>query len=229
MDPVLLESAGYTAKTGGSEFPADAPFPLKIAITGKDGKNVTTFETTQGAAIDVMLVRWDLSRFTRVPVTMAPDGIWTGTVPPLDSGQYRVVARFIPAGTQDPIVVGKDVAIGDGSFIPELPKNTLAATIDGYQAKLTGDTSGKGPSTVSVSVTQAGKPVTAVDSFMGGGARMVVVSDTFGDFKSSADQPDAAGMFKFTLPKLPPATYQVFVQMSMGGKVRTFPLGWTTG
>ena len=155
------------------------------------------------------------------PTLDAATGRWTTTVA-LDSGSWRILADFVPAGGEQ-VVLGADlVAEGAGTSEP-LGEDVLGVSVDGYDVTLeTTPVAGEETAMVAT-VRMDGGPVTDLDPYLGELGHLVVLRD--GDLAYVHGHPEAAAgtgptiPFAVTFPS--GGRYRLFLEFSHAGEVHT--------
>ncbi|GIF16692.1 hypothetical protein [Actinoplanes teichomyceticus] len=227
---------GYRLTPLSRELPPGAAQPFRFQITGPDGKPVTRYTTSHDKDLHLIVVRRDLSGFQHVHPHLGADGTWSIPLAVPAAGQYRVFADFQPAGRPDGLTLGADVpAPGDYRPTP-LPGPARTATVDGYTVTLAGDLTAGGSSTLTLSVSRAGRPVTDLQPYLGAYGHLVALRD--GDLAYLHVHPDgtpgdgrtAAGPDVVFHAEVPSAgTYRLYLDFQHAGKVRTAEFTVATG
>jgi hypothetical protein len=138
-----------------------------------------------------------------------------------------VLADFIPAGTDSPVVLGTDLSVG-GSFRPTpLPPASTTSSVDGYDVTLSGDATAGADSDLTFTVTRAGQPVTDLQPYLGAFGHLVALRA--GDLGYLHTHPaadassDTAGgpQIGFATEFPSPGSFRLFVQFQTAGQVHT--------
>ncbi|MDN5743672.1 MAG: hypothetical protein L0H31_00960, partial [Nocardioidaceae bacterium] len=101
------------------------PGPLSFRILDRSGDPVSAYEKEQTKLLHLYVVRNDLSEFRHVHPTLGKDGTWRGRVDLGSPGRWRLVAEFVPAGGDRPIVLGTAVRV-PGTADKQGPNDTPA-------------------------------------------------------------------------------------------------------
>ncbi|GAA0458182.1 hypothetical protein Aca07nite_64430 [Actinoplanes capillaceus] len=202
--------------------------PFQFRILGTGGAPVTDYTTSHDKDLHLIVVRRDLSGFQHVHPSMAADGTWSIPLAVAAPGQYRVFADFQPAGRSDGLTLGVDVP-APGDYQPRpLPAPARTATVDGYTVTLAGDLRPGRSSTLTLSVSKDGVPVTDLQPYLGAYGHLVALRD--GDLAYLHVHPDGepgdgrtpAGpdvVFHTEVPS--DGNYRLYLDFQHGGKVRT--------
>jgi hypothetical protein len=217
---------GYTLDAASS-LPAGAATPVSFRILGPDGQPVTAYDTAHDEDLHLIAVRRDLTGYQHVHPEMAADGTWSI---PLDmtAGTWRLFADFDPAGPDEPLVLGTDVAVA-GDHVPQpLPEPSVRADVDGYTVTLDGQLTPGAESELTLSVSRDGQPVTDLQPYLAAYGHLVALRD--GDLAylhvhpagepgdgTTAPGPDIT--FYATAPSA--GEYRLFLDFQHGDVVRT--------
>ncbi|HEY5784564.1 MAG TPA: hypothetical protein VIT65_07300 [Microlunatus sp.] len=212
--------------------PAAGPAtPIRLLITGPDERPVTTYEVAHGKRLHLIVVRRDLASFQHLhPVLDPTTGVWTTTMDTSAAGTYRVFADVVPQG-HDGLTLGADLAV-PGSFAPEPPATTESRTarIGGYEVRLAGDAHAGQTGTVTVTVTNHGRPVTDLDPYLEAYGHLVALRQSDLAYLHvhpdghPGDQTTPAGpTIDFSVEVPTTGVYRLFLDFQHAGVVRTAP------
>jgi hypothetical protein len=223
---------GYTFDVARELTPStpDGPTQVTFRIVGPDGRPVTAYETAHDQDLHLIAVRRDLTGYQHVHPRLADDGTWSV---PLDltAGSWRLFADFDPAGDDDALVLGADVAVA-GAFAPEpLPEPSTTAEVDGYTVTLDGRLDPGTSTELTLTVDRDGEPVTDLQPYLAAYGHLVALRD--GDLAylhvhptgEPGDGTTAAGpgiTFHTTAPSA--GDYRLFLDFRHGDVVRTAEL-----
>lgn len=125
-DPTPLGD-GTTSSAGGYRLTdvrlpggTDGPGDLSFTVLGPDGRPVTDYTEQQTKPMHLYVVRADYSVFRHLHPDVAGDGTWTAPVDLAEPGDYRVVADFLQADAERPLVLGAAATV-PGSWRPTGP------------------------------------------------------------------------------------------------------------
>ncbi|MHA4946383.1 hypothetical protein ACX27O_03600 [Micromonospora sp. SD19] len=219
---LLVSENGYTLE------PVDAPageFAFRIA--GPDGRPVTRYEVAHDKQMHLIVARRDLSGFRHVHPELAPDGTWRVDTPVAGPGQWRAFADFTPIGGE-PLTLGVDVTVPGELTERPLPAPATSTTVDGYTVTLTGAPQPGRTSSLTLSVSRDGQPVTDLEPYLGAYGHLVALrrgdlaylhvhpDGTPGDGRT---QPGPAVTFLAEVPSA--GSYRLYLDFKHGGQVRT--------
>ncbi|MBM0204131.1 hypothetical protein JNW90_14200 [Micromonospora sp. STR1s_5] len=219
---LLVSDRGYTLQ------PADAPageFAFRIA--GPDGRPVTRYDVAHDKQMHLIVARRDLSGFRHVHPELAPDGTWRVDTPLAGPGQWRAFADFTPTGGE-PLTLGVDVAVPGELTERPLPDPATSTTADGYTVTLTGAPQPGRTSSLTLTVSRDGQPVTDLEPYLGAYGHLVALRR--GDLAYLHVHPDGTpddgrtrpGPAVTFLAEVPSAgSYRLYLDFRHGGRVHT--------
>lgn len=197
-------------------------------VIGPDNRVVTDYTPTHERDLHLIVVRRDLSGFQHLHPEMAGDGTWRTPVQIEAAGQYRILADFQPAARAEPVTLGVDIP-APGSYQPRpLPAVARTAVVDGYAVTLAGDLVPGTESTLTLSVSRDGRPVTDLQPYLGAYGHLVALRD--GDLAylhvhpqgAPGDGHTSAGPDITFHTRVPSAgAYRLFLDFQHAGTVRT--------
>jgi hypothetical protein len=217
---------GYTFVPVTSTLTPGPGQTFAFRITGPDGAPVTAFDVEHDKRMHLIVVRRDTTGFQHVHPEMAADGTWTVPLALPAGGSYRAFADFVPTGG-DGLTLGTDIA-APGAFEPATHAPSRVAEVDGYRVELTGDLVPGQASTVTLTVSRDGQPVTDLQPYLGAYGHLVALRD--GDLAylhvhpegTPGDGTTPAGPAIEFVAEVPSAGgYRLFLDFQHGGVVRT--------
>lgn len=147
---------------------------LSYRIEDAGGKALTTFTTTHEKDMHLIVVRSDGGNFRHVhPALDASTGTWSIPWTWTESGTYRVYTDF-KAGSGTAATLSSTVEVA-GDYRPTAPKPVRVSVVDGYTVTLEGDLTSGSSSGLKLTVTQEGKPVTALKPYLGAFGHLVAL------------------------------------------------------
>jgi hypothetical protein len=219
---------GYRLIPTRTTLPVGTPRPFTFRITGPDGAPVTGYTPIHDKELHLIAVRRDLTDFQHVHPRMAADGTWSVPLAAATAGQYRVFTDFQPAGRDEPLTLGVDVAAAGGYTPKPLPQPARTATVDGYTITLAGDLVPGTASKLTLSVSRDGRPVIDLQPYLAAYGHLVALRD--GDLAYLHVHPDGepgdgrtpAGPDITFYAEVPSAgAYRIFLDFQHAGTVRT--------
>lgn len=183
---VSLDAGGYTlgqvsAPTGVGEQGA-----LSFRILDAAGAAVTAYTPQHEKDLHLIVVRSDGAQFRHVhPVLDAATGTWSIPWKWEAGGTYRVFADFAPrhevsgSGPEedaDPLTLTRTVHVA-GSFAPVVSATTATATVDGFDARITGELVPGATSELTVTLSRDGEPVTTLQPYLGAFGHLVALRE----------------------------------------------------
>ncbi|WP_183096080.1 hypothetical protein [Nocardioides stalactiti] len=230
-DGTTTSAGGY--RLDGVRLPrgTDGPGGLSFRVLGRDGQPLRDYTEEQTKLLHLYLVRSDLAVFRHLHPTMAADGTWSARADLGSPGDYRLIADFVPAGTESTVILGADVTV-PGQWQPDREQPTgddgvLKVRVDG-----SGTVGPDGRLRLVVSSLDD-RPVT-LGSYLGAAAH-VSGFRTDGDdprgrtfvhvhpYGAPEDGEDGTVLtFHTTFEKA--GDYRLFVQVRVGGLLHTVPV-----
>lgn len=221
---------GYqlTGVTAPSATGADGE--LSLTITGPDGEPVTDFETEHEKELHLIVVRADGQQFRHDHPEMNTDGAWSIPWQWDAAGTYRVFADFTPAETGKGITLSTTVQVS-GDYEPLAAQPATETSVDGFDVAVTGDLVAGVPSTLTMTITRDGQPVTALEPYLGAFGHLVALRDgdlaylhvhPHGDAPQPGQRSGPEIVFEVTAPTA--GRYLLFLDFQVDGQVRTAPL-----
>ncbi|MET8256612.1 hypothetical protein ACFYPG_08785 [Micromonospora sp. NPDC005553] len=219
---LLVSERGYTLE------PIDAPadeFAFRIA--GPDGRPVTRYDVAHDRQMHLIVARRDLSGFRHVHPELAADGTWRVDTPLAGPGQWRAFADFTPTGGES-LTLGMDVTVPGELTERPLPAPTTSTTVDGYTVTLTGAPQPGRTSSLTLTVSRDGQPVTDLEPYLGAYGHLVALrrgdlaylhvhpDGTPGDGRT---RPGPAVTFLAEVPSV--GSYRLYLDFQHGGRVHT--------
>jgi hypothetical protein len=217
---------GYAFDAAGS-LPAGAATPVSFRILGPDGQPVTAYDAAHDEDLHLIAVRRDLTGYQHVHPELAPDGTWSIPLG-LTPGTWRLFADFDPAGPDEPLVLGADVAVA-GDYTPQpLPEPSPTAEVDGYTVTLDGELIPGQESQLTLSVSRDGQPVTDLQPYLAAYGHLVALRNgdlaylhvhPAGEPEDGTTAPGPDVTFYATAPSA--GDYRLFLDFQHGDVVRT--------
>ncbi|MEW2142194.1 hypothetical protein AB0869_05160 [Micromonospora vinacea] len=219
---LLVSERGYSLE------PLDAPageFAFRIA--GPDGRPVTRYEVAHDKQMHLIVARRDLSGFRHVHPELTADGTWRVDTPLTGPGQWRAFADFTPTGGE-PLTLGVDVTVPGELTERPLPAPTTSTTVDGYTVTLAGAPQPGRTSSLILTISRDGQPVTDLEPYLGAYGHLVALRR--GDLAYLHVHPDGTpgdgrtrpGPAVTFLAEVPSAgSYRIYLDFQHGGRVHT--------
>lgn len=232
---LAISADGYTLVPATDTMPVDRARDFRFTITGPDGHAVTSFTRTHEKLLHLIVVRRDAAAFQHLHPTLGRDGVWSVPLRLPAAGDYRVFTDFAPP-TKDPITLGADLhAAGPYHPIP-LPKAARTTTVDGYTVRVGGELDAGSSSTLTLSISRDGRPVTDLQPYLGAYGHLVALRH--GDLAYLHVHPEGEPGDGSTRPgpgitfhaEVPTAgSYRLYLDFRHGGAVHTAEFTMTAG
>lgn len=229
---LAVSEGGYTLRLESATAPAGRAVPLRFTVEGPGGAPVTAYDVDHEKRLHLIVVRRDLTGFQHVHPELAADGTWSVPVD-LRPGDWRVLADFDPTGGVG-TTLGADLAVA-GDYRPAEPAaETTTARVGDYTVTLDGDLVAGEASTVTLTVTRDGEPVTDLQPYLGAYGHLVALRE--GDLaylhvhpEDSETEGGTAGPGISFVAEVPTAgRYRLFLDFRHGDVVRTAELAVST-
>lgn len=176
-DGLMVAHGGYRFDLISGHAAAGVPEDFRFRILDPDGAPVTTFTSTHDKPLHLILVRRDLTGFQHLHPELGTDGTWRILLDFPTGGDYRAFAEFAPDGRSETITLGTDVAVA-GAYIPAaLPAPSRTVTVDGYTIRLDGDLVPGRTNELTLTVSEAGRPVTDLQPYLAAYGHLVMLRD----------------------------------------------------
>jgi hypothetical protein len=218
---------GYTLDLAEDAVSAGASTPVSFRILGEDGRTVTDFDVRHDEDLHLVAVRRDLTGFQHVHPEPGAGGVWTTSLD-LDPGTWRLFADFVPSADGENRILGADLAVAGALEPAPLPEPAARAEVDGYTVVLTGTLQAGAETTLQLSVSRDGSPVTDLEPYLGSYGHLVVLRagdlgylhvHPVGEPGDPAVAPGPHVEIATTAPS--PGTYRLFLDFRHDGVVRT--------
>jgi hypothetical protein len=173
--PAGLSSAegGYTLELAQTQANTGKQIPLRFRITDATGAPVRRYVESHEKLLHLIVVRRDMVGYQHVHPILDGSGTW-GVPVDLSAGDYRVFADFVPAGGEG-LTLGADLHVA-GRYDPQaLPVAATTDTVDGYTVTLSGAPKANDSSSLVLSVSRNGKPVTDLQPYLGAYGHLVAL------------------------------------------------------
>ncbi|ROT34109.1 hypothetical protein [Micromonospora sp. HM5-17] len=222
---LTLSAAGYTLVPAGTSFTAGRRDDLTFRIQGPDRRTVTGFAVVHEKPMHLIVVRRDLTGYQHLHPTMTPDGTWSVPITLPDPGIWRAYADFTvreAGGAEVPLTLGVDLVVA-GAYVPRpLPAPAREATVGELTVTYEGTGQVGASAPLLFRVFAGGNPVTAIEPYLGAYGHLVAVRE--GDLAYLHVHPepelvDGAVKFWITVPS--PGRYRLYLDVQVGGVVRT--------
>ena len=217
---------GVTAPTATGE-----DGELSLTVTGPDGHPVTDFELEHEKELHLIVVRSDGQHFRHVHPERDNQGAWSIPWEWEAAGSYRVFADFVPTETGSGMTLSTSVQVA-GDYAPAPADGPVTeTTVDGYTVAVSGDLVAGSGSELTMTITQDGEPVTALEPYLGAFGHLVALRDgdlaylhvhPHGDAPEAGETSGPEIVFEANAPT--PGRYLLFLDFQIDGQVHTAPL-----
>ena len=232
-----VSEGGYTLDLDTPRIPAGEKTELRFTVRDEKGAPVTAYRKEHGRELHLILVSRDLDTYRHLHPTRAADGTWRAPVELPGAGDHRLLADFTPrAKGATGLTLGADLAVS-GTYRPAgLPEPSRRATVDGYTVTLDGALRPGTASTLDLTVTKDGRPVTDLQPYLGAYGHLVALRSgdlaylhvhPHGTPGDGTTRPGPTVSFTATAPSS--GTYRLFLDFRHDGEVRTAAFTVTAG
>jgi len=214
---LMVSQDGYTLELAEDALRPGRGVPLSFTVTGPDGHPVTEYDVEHEKRLHLIAVRRDFSGFQHVHPELGPDGAWTTDLD-LTPGEWRVFADFKPTDGEA-LTLGTDLTVA-GDYRPAAPVGEVrTAHVDGYTVTLEGTLTPGADSTLTLSVSRDGRPVTDLEPYLGAAGHLVALRE--GDLAYLHVHPEEEDQLVFAAAVPSPGGYRLFLDFKHDGVVRT--------
>lgn len=175
---VSIEAGGFVLAPIAAPGAVGARGELSFQVQTLSGEAVTEFAEAHEKDLHLIVVRTDGAEFRHVhPQLDEATGTWSLPWTWDSAGTYRVYADFTPATEgAEGVTLTRTVEVA-GTFAPVTSEVRRTAEVDGFDVTLDGDLTAGTTSDVTVSVARDGKPVTALEPYLGAFGHLVALRD----------------------------------------------------
>lgn len=197
-----------------------APAPdreLRFAVVDADRRRVASYTERHERDLHLVVVnRADLADYQHVHPVLGADGLWSVPLR-LRAGSYRVYADTQPEGAE-PVVLETDLHVTGSPRPPvPLPAARRTDTIGPYDVALERD-----GSTVTLTVSRDGRPVTDLEPYLGASGHLVVIrADDLAYLHAHPEDGPAGPDVDFEVGFDGPGAHVAYFEFQHRGVVRT--------
>jgi hypothetical protein len=227
---LMVSQHGYTLRLFDDALPAGPATPVAFRVEDPDGEPLVDYEESHDEDLHLIAVRRDMTGFQHVHPDLAADGTWSVPVA-LNPGDWRIFADFTPAGLDEAMILGTDLAVA-GDYDPQpLPEPATTAEVDGYTVTLDGQLVPGEESELILTVGRDGQPVTDLQPYLAAYGHLVALRDgdlaylhvhPAGEPGDGTTQAGPGITFYATAPSVD--DYRLFLDFQHDGVVRTAEL-----
>lgn len=173
---VSLFADGYTLAPVVAPTATGDQGLLSFRILDRSGTAVTAYERQHEKELHLIVVRSDGTQFRHVhPVLGTTTGTWSIPWAWAEAGTYRVFTDFAAEGG-DAVTLTRTVDVA-GSFTPVASATSRETTIDGFDARISGDLVPGDASELTVTISRDGAPVTTLQPYLGAYGHLVALRE----------------------------------------------------
>jgi hypothetical protein len=203
---------------------------LRLRVNDPDGRRVTTFATVHEREFHLFIIGRSLEYFAHVhPVAAGQDGRFD-LEHELPSGEYMVLADFLPYGGTTQMLQRAIVTPGYAGRLfdapPRLVEGPAETVVDGVRVRVAdADLAAGKPGCLQFALSDAssGAPITDLEPFLAAPAHLLIVKPDLTEAIHGHPEEQATGGPTVSFdPRMPaPGLYKLWVQFQRKGKVST--------
>ncbi|MEU5402868.1 hypothetical protein ABZ348_26630 [Streptomyces sp. NPDC005963] len=168
-----VSESGYTLEFDSTILSTGVQ-TITFRVTGPDGQPVTEFTPEHEKTMHMIAVRRDTAGFQHVHPVMDEQGTWSVELT-LEPGSWRFFADIHPTGHSGTLTLGIDASVA-GPYDPQpLPEDTRTAHVDKYTVTLGGELVPGEASSLTLTVSQDGRPVTDLQPYLAAYGHLVAL------------------------------------------------------
>lgn len=230
MNGLSIEQSGYRLSPIHAPAQVGDDGTLSFQLLGPDGNPVTEYATSHGRDLHLMVVRADGAEFSHVhPKLDSSNGTWSLPWTWRKAGTYRVFIDVLPAGRGEDhaLTLSRTVHVA-GDFEPQTPEESTTASVDGFEAAVSGSLVAGGAGDLTISIARDRQPVTALEPYLGAYGHLVALRE--GDLgylhihpEGEAPRPgETSGPeISFMAHAPTPGKYLLYLDFQVDGKVHS--------
>ncbi|MET0694157.1 MAG: hypothetical protein ABWY56_09505 [Propionibacteriaceae bacterium] len=210
---------GYALSVDQAALQPGPAVPVRLRITGPDGRPVVAYDTVDDARLHLIAVRRDLTGYQHVYPELTDDG-WLVPLA-LTSGPWRLLVDFQPTDLGRELTLAADLTVRGTYVAAPAPLASDRVQVDGYDVTMSGRLTTGPESALSFHLTRAGRPVTDLETFHASPGHAVILRPSdFGYLHlHPGDRAGATGPdLRFTGAVPEPGSYRMFVEFHTGGR-----------
>lgn len=170
-----IDQSGYQIRAVAAPDAVGEDGTLSFRLTGPDGAPVTDYDTAHDKELHLIAVRSDGAEFRHVHPTTNGGGSWSIPWRWNSAGSYRLFADFVPTDLGSQITLTSTASVA-GDLTPRpLPPDSTVDTIGDLTVTLDGFMTAGTDSTLTLTVTHAGQPVTTLEPYLGAYGHLVAL------------------------------------------------------
>ncbi len=222
---LAVTAGGFSLALDQRQLPVGQSARFSFRILTGAGQPLRAYSVTHDKELHLVVVRRDTQHFQHVHPTRDAQGTWSLPLKLPAAGDYKVFADFAPAGASDPLVLTADVSAA-GSYQPvALPPAQAVTAGGGYEVRLAGDLIAGRASTIRLSISRGGRPVTDLQPYLGAFGHVVVLRE--GDLAYLHVHPEqqvgTGPTITFHVDVPTRGRYRLFLDFKHDDQVRTAP------
>lgn len=201
-------------------FPAAGkPGVLTLSLS-KAGAPITDPVLAHTKPLHVVVVRADLAEYLHVHPTLSADGTWSTDLTFPSGGEWRIVADVLLAEGDKEVnyALGSTIKVAGSATPFTLPAPSDSVEVDGYTVNVQGGFALEHGMLIAT-ITKDGNAV-ELDDYLGAKGHLVAISLEEGVYAHQHPHSDMPGMLHFMTEVPKAGTYRLFLQFSVGGKIR---------
>ncbi|OBB24717.1 hypothetical protein A5792_29715 [Mycolicibacterium peregrinum] len=228
MPGLSIERSGYQIRDVSAPDVVGADGTLSFRLTGPGGVALTEYDTAHDKDLHLIVVRTDGAEFRHVHPNNDGDGRWSMPWRWDAAGSYRVFADAVPTDLGSNVTLTSTTSVA-GNLVPRpLPAESAVATVGDFTVTLDGSLGVGASSTLTFTVTRAGRPVQTLEPYLGAYGHLVALRTgdlgylhvhPMGEPGDGITQPGPDIEFMAAAPT--DGTYLLYLDFKVDGRVHT--------
>jgi len=173
---LAVSSSGYTLAPMTTVFQPGRENNFRFRILDDFGKTVQSFEQHHERPLHLIVIRRDLKHFQHLHPQIDQTGTWSVPLTLPEAGVYRIFTDFLRYSQA--VTLGVDLAVVGNMPLNPPPKPSSVARTGGYEVHLeTRELKTATNSLLSFVITQDGKPVQGLGTYLGARGHLVALRE----------------------------------------------------
>lgn len=225
---LTLESGGYRLTDLAAPTESGKEGELTLSITGAEGRAVTDFDLSHEKELHLIVVRSDGADFRHVHPERDHEGQWSIPWEWDHGGSYRVFTEFVPTESGETSTLSSTVQVAGDADPRIVDGEVTTARTQEFEVSVDGGLTAGDASTLTVTVSRDGEPVTTLQPYLGAYGHLVALREgdlaylhvhPHGEEPRSGQTSGPEVSFEVTAPT--PGRYLLYLDFQVDGEVHT--------